>query len=311
MANLVFQKERKTFWSFLFGTKITFSMYDDGTLTHHYHRPKFWIFKCDKFIELHAKDVQFYIPGSGFLGIPGLFNMNTAYMGGPKGQFKLKKLTKDEVKSVREHICKHESPIGESGNRYGCWNFWNPISWLRNEYLYTTPSGVRYERGKNVSFIPWEEIHFFYDYTTLFTCGWDVFICGEHFIDPKARVHGDFVKEVKDHLKDDAEDGKKLQVRPGFFWRLFHPFHSRRPIVIMTDKAVFSIDKDITTIPYSGIEEYEFEKEHWYSLKGTVCISGRVISIRNDQGGRFLHIEKQNIRRRTWKKVEKMIEEYK
>ena len=45
MAELVFQKESKTFWSFLFGTKITFSFYEDGTMTYNYNRPKFWIFK--------------------------------------------------------------------------------------------------------------------------------------------------------------------------------------------------------------------------------------------------------------------------
>ena len=310
MANLIFQKEKKTFWSFLFGTKITFSFYDDGMMVYNYNRPKFWIFKTNKTVEVHAKDLQFFVPGNGFLGIPGtLFNKHSVYLGGPNGQFTVEGLKNKEVLELREHICNFDSPISESGSRCSCWNIWNPISWFRKEYLYTTPSGVRYECGKNMAFIPWEDIKFFYDYTTLFTFGWDVFLYGKHFIRPKARVHGDFVREVKSHLKNDAEDGKKLNVRPGMLSRIFNPLKSKKPVVIMTDKAIFSIDSNVVVLNYDNIEDYELVKEHWYSFRGTATIRGYVGSIRKDQGTDCLTIEKENINRCMWRKVKNMISE--
>lgn len=305
MAELVFQKESKTFWSFLFGTKITFSFYEDGTMTYNYNRPKFWIFKKNTTTELHAKDVQFFLPDSNILG------KHSVYLGGENAQFTVENLKKEDVSELRELICKCDSPIGESGNRYSCWNFWNPISWCRKEYFYTTPSGVRYECGKNMSFIPWDEISFFYDHTTLFTMGWDVFVCGEHFISPKARVHGAFVSEVKKHLKNDAEDGNKLNVRPGLLWRIFHPFKSRRPIVMMTDKRIFSFDTEVQMLSYDKITDYKLDKEHWYSLRGTVCIDGELDSIRQDQGAHVVAITKENISTCMWRKVKNMINNYK
>ena len=310
MANLVFQKEKNTIWSFLFGTKITLSAYDDGTIIYNYNRPKFWIFKRNDTIELAAKDVQFFVMREGFLRIPGmLFDRNSVYLGGATSQFRLVGFKRNEVSELRNYICDCNSPIGEQGEQYSCWNLCNPISWIRKEFLYTTPSGVRYECGKNMSFIPWEQIHFFYDYTTRFTFGWDIFLYGEHFIQPKARVHGKFVSEVKSHLKNDAEDGKKINVQPSLLWRIIHPFASRKPIVIMTDKSIFHISNAVKVLPYDNISEFKLKKEHWYSIRGVAYIMGYIHSIREDQDGQEIIIEKENISVCMWRKIKKMIED--
>lgn len=300
MANVIYQKVTSPLIN-LFGTVTTLSLYDDGTVTYNKKRK---IFSTDKTQTLKTTDVQFYTISSGiFLR---MLNRNTVYFGYHE-QIEALRMGIGDVKKFRDLLCANGAPIGEGGKRYGCWNLFNPISWFRKEYLYATPSGIRYEKGKQMSYIPYDKVAFFYDYSTWYTLGDDVVIYGEQYILPKAKVHGDFVEEVKSKIEDKKSSESILRVRPGFFWRLFHPFASSKPLVFLTKDMIVSIDDDLRALPLKNVTSKDREKEHWYSFWGTIYVEGVIDSIRKDQGERLIRITKENIGGGVWDEVESRI----
>ena len=238
------------------------------------------------------------------------FGWRTIYFG-DKEQIEFKRIKSDELEKLKKFLIRFEAPFTKMGDGYKCWNLLNPISWFRKEYLFANEEGIAYQHGnKEMAYIPYNELKYFYDHTTFFTFGWDVAIIGEQYIFPKARVHGDFVSIVKKHLPYDTKDPKALKVTPGFFYYLFHPwkiFKSRKPIVFISDQYVISIDKRVIILPHNDVAECDIEREHWYSWRGTLIIKGNLDSMRKDQLDLECDIYKENIGRCMWRKVKRIL----
>ena len=306
MANLL-MKCVSTDW--IFRTKHTLQIFDDGNIVYD-RAPK--LFFKEVHTEIHASKVHFFTnQKSGVWGLLGLmFGLRNIYFG-DKEQIEFNHIKVKELDELKAFLVKFEAPFTKMGEGYKCWNLLNPFSWFRKEYLFANDEGIAYQRGnKEMSFIPYGELKYFYDHTTLFTFGWDVAIIGEQYILPKARVHGKFVSIVKSHLPNDVQDDKAFKLTPGFFYYLFHPwkiFASRKPIVFITDKYVVSIDKSVIIIPVGDVIDCEIEREHWYSWRGRVVIEGELDSMRRDQLDLVCTIKKENIGRFKWRKVKNLL----
>lgn len=291
----------------IFGTKKTLKMYSNGEITLNKTRV---IFRCNRTTSMQAKDLQFYVASHGLFG--KLFNRHKLYFGHRGNDAEIKGMKREELKELRELIVKHNSLLADS-KRYKCWSLLKPRSWFRKEYLYVTSKGIRYELKKELAIMPYDEIRLFYDHTKLLTVGWEVFFIGDQFIFPKARVHGTFVRKVKEHLVHDKADSQKYILEPSATWRFFHPLKARKsksPKVIVTQDVIISIEKSKAAIlRFKDIDYYTFEKKHWYSKRGEVIIHGWISSIRKDQNRiKLVEISKKYISKSLWRKIEDRIE---
>lgn len=307
MANLIFQNSSLAFWPFKL--RMTLSAYDDGKIVFHRDR----LIGKPIHVEMEASKVHFFIRSkSDIFGLYYLFFgwVNLYFGADAEAQATMKHVPKKEAQKLFDILCQAGAPFAQKGERFKTWNIKNPFSWFRKEYLFANDKGITYEHGtKEMAFIPYDEIKFFYDHTTLFTFGWDVFIYGKQFVVPKARVHGEFVKIVKQHLKDDLADQKSFNVRPGFFWRLFHPFAGRKPILLLLERYIAYLDDDMLLLPYSDVTSFDIEREHFYSWSGTVMIEGNLNSMRADQGGRDAYISRPNIGRCVWRRAKRILKD--
>lgn len=233
-------------------------------------------------------EIEVKISDIAFFNIGGIFNKTLVF--GYIDQILIKGLSNKNCLTIKNHVIKNSAKIGKEGLVVkslpftGVSDILKPLKWFLRERLILTDEAVLFIKRKlfsnKTTYLPFEKISFGY------IDGWlskKIYIIGEQNIIPSYSFPSKPINTLKSKLKEIGLELKKgKSFRP--FW-----FSSGRnlvnpPRIFCTEKEIAYIDvlpfKDtvIKVLRYNEI--VTFKKRKWYSLLGSIIISGNVDNIR-------------------------------
>ena len=243
-----------------------------------------WSFVGQDETNVLIEDVAFYDSS-------GVFNNTIEF--GYTDQITFKGISKPNAKLLKEHFIKNGAKIGKEGLSFKSLPFssladiFRPLKWFMRETLILTDEALIFNTRKlytnKTTYLPYNKVSICYFTGHLSK---QIFILGEQNVISKYSFSRKCVKLVQSSIKE-----KGVQIATGKAFRPFifgakrNIFHPLR--LICTENEIVYLDslpgkpKQIEILKYKEIEEYN--KVKWYSLLGTIHISGETSNIRSGQ----------------------------
>jgi hypothetical protein len=243
-----------------------------------------WSFVGKAETNVSIEDVAFY-DSDGFL--------NNTIEFGYADQITFKGISKANAKLLKEHFIRNGAKIGKEGLSFKSLPFtslkdiFRPMKWFMRETLILTDEALIFNTKKlytnKTTYIPYNKISYGYFAGHLSK---KIFILGEQNIFSKYTFSRKCAKLMQNNIKD-----KGVQIAAGKSYRPFI-FGAKRnifnpPRLICTENELVYLDllpgkpKEVKILKYKEIKEYK--KVKWYSLLGTIMISGETSNIRSGQ----------------------------
>lgn len=276
MENLNFKSAR--FWPLFSNIFFPAELTLDNEFA--YYRKKRLFFKPSQ-VSVNIKEIAFF-------DTSGIFNKTLEF--GYTDQILMKGISSKNCNIIKKHIIANGAKIGKEGFVVkslpftGLSDLLKPLKWFLRERLILTDDAVLFIKRKlfsnKTTYLPFGKISFGY------IDGWlskKIYIIGEQNIMPSYSFPSKPISTLKAKLKEIGLELKKgKSFRP--FW-----FSSGRnlvnpPRIFCTEKEIAYIDvlpfkgTVIKVLRYNEIET--FKKRKWYSLLGSIVISGNVENIR-------------------------------
>jgi|WetSurMetagenome_2_1015567.scaffolds.fasta_scaffold00598_17 hypothetical protein len=235
--------------------------------------------------------ISFPIVDIAFFDTAGVIKKSIDF--GYTDQIFMKGLSAVQCAQIKEHIIKNGAKVGHEGKAYkslkvaSFGDLFRPLRWFRPEIIVLTNEAVIFIKKKMFSnkttYLPYNKISFGY-LDGRFSKS--IYMIGEQNIVSDYSFSKEAVKELEEQIKQKGiglKNGKSI--RP--FW-----FSSARnlvnpPRIFYTENEVAYIDvlplkeKVIKVLRYDEIAT--FRKAKWYSLIGSIIITGNINNIRRDQ----------------------------
>ncbi len=221
----------------------------------------------------------------------GVINKSIEF--GYTDQIAITGVSKANADLLKKHVIKYESKIAQEGKSFksipiaSIKDFINPKKWLLREKIILTEEAVIFNKRKffssKTTYLPYDKMSVGY-FCGVFSK--NVFILGEQNIIANYEFSNSCCKIIEKKIKE-----KGIQIAEGKSYRPFI-FSSIRSMLfpkrlICTENEVVYLDilpfkpKVIKILRYNEIDK--FKKSKWYSLIGTITISGSATNIRSDQ----------------------------
>ncbi len=247
-----------------------------------------WSFIGHDVTNVLIEDVAFYDSS-------GVFNNTIEF--GYTDQITFKGISKANAKLLKEHFIQNGAKIGKEGLSFKSLPFSSlgdivrPMKWFMREKLVLTDEALIFNAKKMYSnkttYIPYNKISYGYFAGHLSK---QIYILGEQNIFSRYTFSRKAASIMQKNVKE-----KGVQIAAGKSFRPFI-FGAKRNILypvrlICTENELVYLDllpgkpKEVKIIRYNEIKEYK--KIKWFSLLGTILISGETSNIRSGQEMQF------------------------
>lgn len=213
-------------------------------------------------------------------------------------------LSPKDAEFIKQHLIAHNAPFAREQHMCvkSSWSpdlLFKPNLWLIKERMATTDEAVIYQRhsfcGTEMMYVPYDDMSFVRIKPLLGVMPARLYMLGQQNIIThkkfSARQLKTLRKEFDKRMKKRFENGKFIG--PSWLSRMSGNFSnsfmaiSDEGIAIKGKSDESKTNKSFGFVPTNGIEEWCFVRKKWYSLVGTLWLSGDYGNIRKDQESHF------------------------